>query len=469
MKPVAVETLIKVLNAELPHGNTHSSGMVTSVSTDSRTSGPGDCFFAIKGPNFDGHDYINEAVSKGAVCVIAARGEVKPEKNLFDAAVLSVADTTTALGSFARWYRKELKAKVVAITGSAGKTTTRGLIYNCLRGHFNCFEAPKSFNNNIGLPLSLLGAEAEHEVILVELGSNFPGEIGNLSDIAGPDIAVITNIHPAHLGGFGSIEAIIREKVSICKGLRSGGKLFINGDFEQLAGYCGELGLEFTTFGTGAECDIRATGLSTSGLSGELRIDDTKIEVPLAGTANLENVVGAWSVCREIGLSLKDFAVGIETAKACDMRLEVEVVGSLTVINDCYNANPASMANALDCLGRVGAGGGGRKVFICGEMAELGEQSSLLHGRLGTVIAGHNVDLLLAVGPFAETVADAAEKAAKSAFESHNFKNTDALCNKLQEFMRGDDIVLVKGSRSSKLEKAVWKLKEIFGFRGDKN
>ncbi len=151
------------------------------------------------------------------------------------------------------------------------------------------------------------------------------------------------------------------------------------------------------------------------------------------------------------------------------MRLEVEVVGSLTVINDCYNANPASMANALDCLERVGAEGGGRKVFICGEMAELGEQSGRLHGRLGTVIAGHNVDLLLGVGLFAETVADAAGKAAKGAFESHNFKNTDALCNKLQEFMRPDDIVLVKGSRSSRLEKAVWKLKEIFGFRGDKN
>ena len=469
MKPVDVETLIKVLNAEMSDCNKGSSAMVTSVSTDSQTIEPGGCFFAIKGQNFDGHDYINEAVSNGAVCVVAVRGDEKVEKNLFDAAVLLVTDTITALGGFARWYRKELEAKVVAITGSAGKTTTRRLIYNCLCGHFNCFESPKSFNNNIGLPLSLLGAEVEHEMILVELGSNFPGEIGNLSDIAGPDIAVITNIHPAHLGSFGSIEAIIREKVSICNGLRRGGKLFINGDFEQLVGYCGELGLKFTTFGTGAQCDIRATGLSTNGLSGELLIEDTKIEVPLPGMTNLENVVGAWAVCREIGLSLKDFVSGIETAKGCEMRLEVDVIGSLTVINDCYNANPASMANALDCLGRVGAGRRGRKVFVCGEMAELGEQSSRLHRGLGTVIAEHNVDLLLAAGPFAETVAEAAGKAAKGAFESHNFKNTDALCNKLEEFLRTDDIVLVKGSRSNRLEKAVCKLQEIFGLGGDKN
>ena len=469
MKPVAVETLIKVLNAEMPDCNKASSAMVTSVSTDSRAIGPGGCFFAIKGQNFDGHDYINEAVSNGAVCVVAARGNEKVKKNLFDAAVLLVAEPITALGGLARWYRKELEAKVIAITGSAGKTTTRRLIYNCLRGHFNCFESPKSFNNNIGLPLSLLGAEAEHEMILVELGSNFPGEIGNLSDIAGPDIAVITNIHPAHLDGFGSIEGIVREKVSICKGLRGGGKLFINGDFEQLVRYCGELGGEFMTFGTSAQCDIRATGLSTSGLSGELLIEDTKIEVPLPGMANLENVVGAWAVCREMGLSLKDFATGIETAKGCEMRLEVDVIGSLTVINDCYNANPASMANALDCLARVGAGRRGRKVFVCGEMAELGEQSGRLHKRLGTVIAEHNVDLLLAAGSFAETVAEAAGKAAKGAFESHNFKNTDALCNKLKEFLQADDIVLVKGSRSNRLEKAVCKLKEIFGLPGDKN
>ncbi|MEJ2650041.1 MAG: UDP-N-acetylmuramoyl-tripeptide--D-alanyl-D-alanine ligase, partial [Sedimentisphaerales bacterium] len=198
------------------------------VSTDSRTVKAGDCFFAISGEKFDGHDYIAEVFEKGAACAVVQRDVDCRE--FPGRSILRVKDTIAALGDLAREYRKRAGYRVIAITGSVGKTTTRNMVHHVLSRHFRIHQSPKSFNNNIGVPLTLLNAEAGTQIVIAELGTNHPGEITYLTRIASPNIAIVTNIHPAHLEGFGDLESIAREKMSICEGLLPGGAMIINSD-----------------------------------------------------------------------------------------------------------------------------------------------------------------------------------------------------------------------------------------------
>jgi UDP-N-acetylmuramoyl-tripeptide--D-alanyl-D-alanine ligase len=456
MRPLKIETLAKVLKAEVIHPGTTGEATVGNVSIDSRIIHRSDCFFAVKGENFDGHDYVKQAFEAGAACAVVQKAAPAESTG----AILRVDNTVKALGELAAWHRSRMPFKVVAITGSAGKTTTREMAYHVLSRRFSCTRAPKSFNNAIGLPLTILSADRRHEIVIVEIGSNAPGEISRLASIAAPDMAMVTNIYPAHLEGFGNVEAIIKEKASIVEGLKAEGKLLINGDFEQLVRHCSTIKREFTTFGWNSQCNIRGRNLVSKPLNGRLTIGETRISVPLAGKANLSNALAAWAICKQFGITAEEFAEAISTFEAVDMRLQIQKKGPITIINDCYNANPASMANALDCLAQIGESRGARKIFICGTMAELGPQSENLHHQLGKLAAKSGVTLLLAAGDFAETVAEAARANTQDKkFEAFVFKNTDKLCNNVAKFVRPDDIILVKGSRSAKLEKAVKKLK----------
>ncbi len=455
MKTIDIKTLAEVLDVEVINGR---DGEITSVSTDSRTVKQGDCFFAIKGEKFDGHDHVKEAFEKGTACAVVSKNTED-----CDGPLLKVDDTVKALGKLANWYRMQGDYKVVAITGTAGKTTTREMIYHVLKQHYKCYRSPKSFNNNIGLPLTLLGAGADTEIIIAEIGSNHPGEIEELTKIACPDIAVVTNVYPAHLQGLNSIENIIKEKTSICLGLREKGKFLINGDIRDLVEHCKTFDKRFITFGKRKKCDIRGIDFKTSGLSGSFNLKLTTVTVPLAGRANLYNALAAWAVCKQFGISKRKFAEAIKTIESMEMRLDVVRTGMLTVINDCYNANPASMRNAIECLCDIGANCSGRKVFVCGTMAELGDESEELHRQLGENIAENEVDVLLAVGEYGNVVVNSAADAGKEGIVREVFENCDQLCDNLPKFIRAEDVVLVKGSRSVGLEKAVEKLKEISG------
>lgn len=448
MKPLTIKQLADILSADIIRGD-GGDASVSGVGIDSRTAAAGDCFFTIKGEKFDSSEFIDSAIAAGAVCCVTD-GDIK---NVADtgAAILRVNDCIEALGRLAKWYRGEMRARVIAITGSAGKTTIKEIIHHILSRKFACWQSPKSFNNNIGVPLTLLGAGENDEIVIAELGSNRPGEIESLTNIAAPDIAVITNIYPTHLEGFGTIAAIVKEKASIANGLRPGGKLLINGGFRDLADYCAKLDCEVIAF------DTEKAQMKTAETCGEVIIDGTKISVPLPGRANLENAVTAWEVCKLFDITIGEFAESIRTLKAPEMRLQLKTAGSITIIDDCYNANPTSMANAIDFLVETAAERGQRSVFICGPMAELGSQSRKLHHQLGQSAAVKGVKLLLAAGEFAETVAGAA-KEANCGISACEFDNTDELCNNLQRFLQSDDIVLVKGSRTAKLENVVEKL-----------
>ena len=459
MKPVSADQLAKIVHGHLITGEGESC--LNGVSIDSRTIQPGQAFFAIAGENFDGHDYAATATEKGAVCLVVEREVDIP--NGCQVALVQVDDCVEALAQFASWYRQQLTAKVIAITGSVGKTTTRQILHRVLSRFFKCRQARGSFNNHIGLPLTILSAEPEDAILLLELGSNNLGEIERLAAVANPDIAVITAVAPSHLTGFGTMDNIIKEKASIAQGLRTGGALYINGDQPDLLGYVKRhFETSIITFGENDACAVRGIDLETTGSQGSLKIDGQVVSVPLAGKANLSNVLTAWSVCRDLKISLPDFIEAIKSLKSGVMRLEIENIGPLTVINDCYNANPASMANALSCLSSMASNTEKRKVFISGSMAELGPQSESLHEQLGQKVNSEGVRVLLAVGPFAERIL---QGAGQDSCLMAAFKKTDQLCDNLHKWIQPDDIVLVKGSRSANLETAVQRLRELFGNR----
>ena len=441
------------------------------ISIDSRTIRQGDCFFAIKGENFDGHDYIEDVFAKGAVCAVVSRasclrieGETPSTRRAtrHERHILRVDDTIKALGILAKEYRKKAGYKVVAITGSVGKTTTRQITHHVLSKHFKVHQSPKSFNNNIGLPLTLLNAPKETEIVIAELGTNNPGEISYLTQIACPDIAIVINVHPAHLEGFGELQAIVKEKVSIYEGLSKNGIFIINSDFQQIVNYCKQKEIDFISFGKSESSDNHIKNIHLEGSRSKFEIENTEIELPLPGAGNVENALASWVICKQFGISIADFNMAIKDIIGTSMRAEVLQIGTLTVLNDCYNANPASMKNALEILTKIDETKKRRLVFICGDMAELGTQSENLHIELGNTIAQAGIDLVIAVGKFAKIAAQVAMKNTKKEFQIKCFNDTLSACNKLHEFIKDYDIILVKGSRTAKLEAALEKLKGNF-------
>jgi UDP-N-acetylmuramoyl-tripeptide--D-alanyl-D-alanine ligase len=476
MKELSITDLAKILNASHSHRASCIEHRATGVSTDSRSIKPGDCLFAIAGPNFDGHDFLADAFAKGASCAVVSKDV--PLDKFQDKIILKVDDTVKALGDLAAWFRRECNFKVVAITGSVGKTTTRQIAHHVLSKRFKAFQSPKNFNNFIGLPLSILAAPPDSQILALELATNHPGEIEYLSKIASPDIALITNVHPAHLAGFGSVEKIAEEKLSIAKGLSPHGTLIINADCPPLLDAARRANLSSRTFSLSAQADFNAKNISLGPAAGGFTIDDVTVEIPLPGRGNVENALAAWTVCSTLGVSVDDFANAVKSISPLSMRTELLQIGSLTVINDCYNANPASMKNALDILtnlashnkrrstcpgdlsgvAQVKSEAQRRRVFVCGDMAELGDSEQALHQKLGQQIAEAGVNTLITLGNLAALAADAAKRA-NPALQTHKFNAPADLCNNLHKLIQNSDIILVKGSRIDKLEMVVENLK----------
>jgi len=304
-------------------------------------------------------------------------------------------------------------------------------------------------------------------VIIAEIGANHPGEIAPLTRIAQPDIAVVTNAHPAHLEGFGDLATIIKEKLSIAEGLSDAGAFLINGDIESLAGTARSQSRSFRTFGKSPCADYRVEEIACSGTSSTFAIRGTRVHLPLPGPGNVENAAAAWAVCDQFGLTPDDFARAVADLPAVSMRAETLQIGSLTVLNDCYNANPASMRNALAMLANLRSSSDAnrhrRLVFICGRMAELGPQTESLHEELGVAAAKAGVDLLVAVGEEPKTAARVARQTAGHDLQTICFDDTQSVCEHVQEFLREDDIILVKGSRTARLERVVQELTKNYG------
>jgi len=449
------------------------------ISIDTRTIQTGNAFFALSGERFDGHDFLKNAVDNGASVLVV--DDRKKATKLTDTRIpmLLVDDTLRTIHDLARVYRRNLKrsgTKVIAVTGSNGKTTTRRLIHAALSSHLTGTQSPKSFNNHIGAPLTLLAASPDDGFVVVEVGTNHPGEIAMLADIVRPDAAVVTNIGTAHIGNFGSREAIAAEKLSLVRFLTRGGVAVLPGD-EPLAqdvdlpDQCTS-----TRFGQSEACDMVLKNLKQHDSSisftiqsvreedpfGGWQMKEAAITLPLLGKHNALNTIAAIGVAHWMCLDVEDpkVAEALADIEPADMRLNVQTVGHkdnpVTLIVDCYNANRDSVAAALDVLAHYPIEDGQRRIAILGDMLELGDRGPELHEQIGRLIGeSQDIDQAILIGELSAHTARSAGETWDQPRLHHFNQWSDQLPEEVTKLLEPGDVVLLKASRSVALERLI--------------
>jgi len=420
---------------------------ITGVTTDSRTARPGQLFIALAGQRFDGHDFVKEAFERGATAAVVSRREVFMAD--FPRPVIWVPDTMVALGELAAYYRDQIAATVIAVTGSNGKTTVRGMIHQVLSGKYRGQQAPKSYNNQVGVPLTLLSAEGGDEFLVVELGSNHPGEIEALAKLARPDIGVVVSIGPAHLEGLEDLAGVIREKTSLFRRVRPGGLAVVNADgLDPSADLPEGLDLNVVSFGESAGADVRLTAFTQKEAGIAFQYNGRfQVDMPVLGKHNAVNALAAVVVARRLSVSDAEIAERLSSFAPPEMRLQRVPLGEAEVIFDAYNANPDSVAAALAVLEALPTEG--RRVLVLGDMGELGPQSESLHRAVGKRVAAGKVDMLVTVGERSRVVAE--ECTARTA--CRHYPDARAAAKARKTWLRPGDLAMIKGSRVMKLER----------------
>jgi len=434
------------------------------VSIDSRTVKAGALYVGVRGERFDGADFAASAIEAGAGGVVVPRdwrARTKPAAR--QAVVIEVDDTTAALQALAHGIRREAGTKVVAITGSAGKTTTKEVASEFLEGRYRVVRNRGNFNNHIGLPLSLIELRRRPDLAVVELGMNHAGEISTLVRVAEPDVRVWTNVGEAHLGFFASVDAIADAKAEILERANASTLLVANADDPRISARIGAFRGRVVTFGIDADADVRARDVVDRGIEGtsarvSARSGVVDISTPLVGKVNLANILAATAVAEEFGVPLAEISAKASRLRPAAHRGEiVRLASGITVVDDSYNANPTATRKALEVLA---SGSASRRVAIIGEMLELGERSSELHAGVGRAAAKAGVDLLLAVGGApAEAMADAAIQSGMAAASVRYFATSDEAAAAVVALVKAGDLVLVKGSRGVKTDLVVERLK----------
>lgn len=440
---------------------------IKDLSIDSRRIESGNLFIAIKGDRVDGHDYVKEALDKGSSCVILDKNRLsEKEKQFFSStkgkrAVL-VDDTRAALQKIAKWYRDKFNPKVVGITGSNGKTTTKEMIAEILSSKYNVLRSEKSFNNQIGVPLTLLRLSRETEVLVLELGMNQPGEISVLTEMVKPSLGLITNVGPAHLEFMGSLENIARAKFELLDNMDENGVIVLNADDPYLLNKAKTEKRKVYTFGAESKADFVADKITQNG-NGFFSFSvnsSIPIKLRLLGRHNVYNALAAFSVGSILKVEEDKIKNALENYTPFELRMELLLVNGIRILNDSYNANPSSMENALDTL--KGMKKEGRKIAVLGDMLELGEKSYEFHKKVGEKIKECGVDYLYTLGELASGFAQGAEEKGFIKKNIFSFKNKKELLEKLLEFLRSGDLVLFKGSRKMKMEEIVEGIKKLY-------
>ena len=429
------------------------------VTTDSRRLARGELFVAIRGEAHDGHDFVGDAAERGAGAVVVERGHV--ERPL-DCGVIVVRDTLTALGDLAAFHRRRYRPRIVAITGSNGKTTTKEMLAAILAralGPGRVLRTTGTQNNLVGLPLTLLRMAGTEEAAILELGMNGPGEIWRLAQIAEPDVGVITCVAPAHLEGLGSIHGVAEAKAELYRRLRPSATAVVNADDPLVSASARAFPGRKVPFGTdGDGLAVGARGIVDRGLEGiEFRLAVERREVPVRlavpGRHNVTNALAAAAAGHALGVRLEALQAGLEAFQPPGMRMEVtHLPTGVTVLNDAYNANPASMAAALRTLA---ASRGRRRAAVLGEMRELGAETLVAHRALGAAAAAARLDALFLLGAHADAVREGAEAAGFPADRITIATTHDDLGGRLATWCRAGDLVLLKGSRGAAMEEVL--------------
>lgn len=455
-----LEKIVKGTEGELRCGD--PSQTIGRICTDTRILQPGDTFVALSGRNHRGDNFLAEALEKGA------RGLVShgtADLGGLPAGIfhLAVRDTTRALGEIARLWRQQLNPRLAAISGSAGKTTTKELLAFLCQETFAVHATEGNFNNHVGLPLTLLRMRPEHQVSIVELGMNHSGEIRRLCEICRPDTAILTNIGNAHIGNFGSMVKLIAAKAELFERLDGDATAVINVDcpHSSMMGEAFRLPSNIITFGQNPKSDVRAENVRLTrpfGYDFTLVIDGSHHDVHLKvyGRYQVSNALAAAAGAHALGVDAETIARRLGEFNAPAMRAQTEWFDGIFVITDCYNASPASVISTLHSLGDVQ--GLGRRFALLGEMKELGEYSDKLHREVGRAVAESGIDFLVTVGPEADVIR---EEAAQRGVSACHFNDPGEAAEFLSSRLDTGDALLVKGARVLRLEDVLMHLKEI--------
>ncbi|HEU6448347.1 MAG TPA: UDP-N-acetylmuramoyl-tripeptide--D-alanyl-D-alanine ligase [Verrucomicrobiae bacterium] len=451
MEERSLKFVAEACGAEIQHGAPEV--IVKNICTDSRQAKPGDLFFAIRGENHDGHDFVRQVAEKGVAAVVIEKA--KAPKQLPDCAVLAVDDARLALGKLAAEYRKQFDLPMICVCGSNGKTTTKELVASVLRQKFSVLWSEASFNNDIGVPLTLLKLEKSRQIAVLEAGTNHPGELAPLVKMIQPKFGVLTNIGREHLEFFGDMEGVAREEGAIAELLPADGKLFINGDNEWTEKIVARTKAKVVRIGFEKQNDWRAEKIRLDKNGATFRIAAAnenfcgEYRVNLLGRHQVANALFAVAVSEEHGLGRAEIQRGLADCKPPKMRMNFWEANGVRVLDDTYNANADSTVAALETLCDLPLQG--RRVAVLGDMGELGAHSEAAHKEIGRRAAELKIGQLFAVGKMAPVVAKAAREA--GLLRVIEFENVEAAVIAIKKILKAGDVVLLKASRSARLER----------------
>lgn len=454
MKNMTLANIAEVCHGELFYMKEElAKKTADGIVIDSRQIAPGYIFVATKGERVDGHRFIPDVFAKGALAVICEKLPEQP-----DGPCILVEDSFMALKQAAAFYRQQLDIKVVGITGSVGKTSTKEFIASVLAEHYSVHKTAGNYNNEVGLPLTIFQIQDSHEIAVLEMGINTFGEMHRLSEVAKPDICVMTNIGQCHLENLIDRDGVLRAKSEIFDFMNPEGAVIVNGDDDKLATIHAVYGKAPVTFGMDPKHEVWADNIEDMGLFGSRAVlhmegQSLTAEISLPGKHMIYNAMAAAAVGRQMGLSLEEIAAGIRKVQPVAGRSHLIKAGDKVIIDDCYNANPVSMKAAIDLLATADT----RKVAILGDMFELGEDEKAMHGEVGRYAAQAGIDCIVCVGGLSEAMYEAAVKAGGQAL---HFAAREALEETLASIICPGDTILVKASHSMAFEKIVEALKK---------
>ena len=451
MEQITVQEIIAATGGQLISGNKETT--VKTVSIDSREILTETLFVALKGEKSDGHDYILKAFENGAVAAISEK-RIDSEN-----AVILVEDSSKALGDIAKFYKKKFNIKTVAVTGSVGKTTTKDMLSAVMNMQYHTLKTEGNFNNELGLPLTVLKLNRNHEAAVFEMGMSAFGEISYLANIARPDVAIITNIGMSHIENLGSQEGIFKAKTEICEYFNKDSLLIVNGDDKYLQTAKDFKDFKVITCGIENDCDYQARDIENLGLEGtKFSVDiyerEYRIHVKTPGVHNVYNALAAIACGVHYNIGPNKIIEGIENFSLTAMRMSVEKAGTLTIINDCYNSSPDSVKAALKVLSTQNT----RKVAILGDILEMGDFAKDAHYEIGNAVGESKVDVLLTAGNNAQFIAEAARN--NGVPEGMSFNTTEELVLNVSKFIKDGDTILIKASRGMHFEKVVERITE---------
>jgi UDP-N-acetylmuramoyl-tripeptide--D-alanyl-D-alanine ligase len=448
MSPLSLDQLAQFAEALRQDGD--GSQQITNLNTDSRTTRPGDLFVALRGDHFDGHQFIGQAIDRGAAGALVEKnwtGKVAP-----GFALLRVADTLAAYQQIAAHYRRSLGLKVIAITGSNGKTSTKDFTASVLARKFHVTKTEGNFNNHVGLPQTILRASASDEIAVWEIGMNHPGEIAPLAAIARPDVAIITNIGLAHIEFMGSRAAIAQEKGELAASLGPAGTLILN-SADEFAASIAQRTTAKVIYAAIEHGTVQASEIAQTASGAEFTIlegaHQCRAALPVPGLHMVQNALLAVAAGRIFGISLEDCAAGLAAAPLTKARLQIKNVHGVQFIDDSYNANPESTKAALLTLAELETDG--QRIAVLGQMAELGAESARGHREVGETAASLGIDWLISLG--AKEIVDGASAAGLT--KSRFVAAPEEAAELLAEIAHPGDLVLIKGSRAARAERVL--------------